>query len=140
MTRRAALPARVPKGACARARRFLETWAWKCTMVAMLMFVLFVPDILALAGATNAADPAINALLLLCMATFLAELGANVACRPGYTLLEVGGRRLQAGRFSVAAGTGSLGRQWLKACQCQSAGRKRAHPAAARHSPMSSVA
>ncbi len=75
--------------ACAGCR-FLETWAWKCTMIAMLMFVLFVPDILALAGATNAADPAINALLLLCMATFLAELGANVVCRPGYTLLEVG--------------------------------------------------
>jgi hypothetical protein len=46
-------------------------------MIAMLTFVLFVPDILALAGATNAADPAINALLLLCMATFLAELGAT---------------------------------------------------------------
>ncbi len=68
--------------------RLLETRAWHATMILMLMFVLFVPDVLSLAGASNAADPAINALLLLCMATFLAEFGANIACRASYTVLE----------------------------------------------------
>ena len=70
-------------------RRFLETRAWHVTMIAMLMFVLFVPDIIALSDASNAVDPAINAALLLCMATFLSEFAANIACRPGYTPLEV---------------------------------------------------
>lgn len=69
--------------------RFLETRAWHVTMIAMLMFVLFVPDIIALSDASNAVDPAINAALLLCMATFLSEFAANIACRPGYTPLEV---------------------------------------------------
>ncbi|KAK9831398.1 hypothetical protein WJX81_001157 [Elliptochloris bilobata] len=68
--------------------QFLETRWWHALMIAMLMFVLFVPDVIALTDATNAVDPAINALLLLCMATFLGELVANIACRPGYTVLE----------------------------------------------------